>query len=313
MGGKRLPPLGSLQSLASVARSQQCFKWQTEGGYELGWWINRRDIGSAAGGPGRPKRMRNRGERIVDKIELKDRDEVLNSVREPGPGPGHYPVKSTVGSCGGGKFNLSDTKSDLDWITHYASQTPSPASYRLPEEDLGARGGKLVSSTAKSDVEVLIHRAKQLPGPGTYDPLTPSLSKSGSGKFNLSKVPSLTEMVVRRSRDVPGPASYLIPSQSSKQPGGKFNESRPKSDIDWKIHHAAQTPGPSDYGAPPLKPSPGGKIISTSGKSEVELAIHRAERLPGPGQYDHRQLSKLSRPTSAQKLAFLLHAAGEAT
>lgn len=50
-------------------------------------------------------------------------DKIVSAVR----GPGQYqPVRPQMG---GGRFNMSNAKSDLDWIVYRAAQIPGPGQY----------------------------------------------------------------------------------------------------------------------------------------------------------------------------------------
>ena len=91
-----------------------------------------------------------------------DRLEKLGRKR---PGPADY-VKPPLHSIGG-KFNLSNAKSDVDWLCYHAARQPGPGAYdiKLPKP----RGGKFSTAFPKSDVEWMIYYASTKPGVGQYD------------------------------------------------------------------------------------------------------------------------------------------------
>ena len=53
---------------------------------------------------------------------------------------------------GGGKFNMSNPKSDIDWVIHRANETPSPSQYGAPKLK-GPSGGKFNLSKPKTEIE----------------------------------------------------------------------------------------------------------------------------------------------------------------
>jgi hypothetical protein len=92
----------------------------------------------------------------LDRLEKKERNR---------PGPASYkvpPLHST-----GGKFNLSNAKSDVDWMCYHAAQQPGPGAYTLPPWKV--HGGKFSNAFPKSDVDWLIYYAARRPGVGEYD------------------------------------------------------------------------------------------------------------------------------------------------
>jgi hypothetical protein len=109
------------------------------------------------------------------------------------PGPGQYQVSKGI-TLPGGKFNMSNPKSDVDWAILKASQSPSPQDYLVRQSskyldhisvqflrihdfsaniqiDSGYRvgGGKFSTARPKSALDWTIHRSKLCPGPGEYN------------------------------------------------------------------------------------------------------------------------------------------------
>ena len=91
-----------------------------------------------------------------------DRLEKLGRKR---PGPASYKVPPLHSI--GGKFNLSNAKSDVDWLCYNAARQPGPATYTLPPHKV--HGGKFSAAFPKSDVDWLIYYAARKPGVGEYD------------------------------------------------------------------------------------------------------------------------------------------------
>ena len=81
------------------------------------------------------------------------------------PGPADY-VKAPLHSIGG-KFNLSNAKSDVDWLCYHAARQPGPGAYDIKPPKL--HGGKFSTAFPKSDVEWLIYYASTKPGVGQYN------------------------------------------------------------------------------------------------------------------------------------------------
>lgn len=92
------------------------------------------------------------------------------------PGPGEYPGIDKATKIGGGKFNNSRAKSDLEWTMYRAKHLPGPSDYDTPTTDVNGRsstvtkvgGGKWNRAISKSGLEWEIYRASQVPGPD-YD------------------------------------------------------------------------------------------------------------------------------------------------
>ena len=92
----------------------------------------------------------------LDRLEKKER-------KRPGPSSYKMPPLDSIG----GKFNLSNAKSDVDWLCYHAARQPGPADYNLPP--FKSNGGKFSTAFPKSDVDWLIYYGKSKPGVGAYD------------------------------------------------------------------------------------------------------------------------------------------------
>jgi len=75
-------------------------------------------------------------------------------------GPADYPAPKLPATAGG-RFNLSNSKSDLEWIEYFASQLPGPADLPAPALPKPS-GGRFSTSNPKSDVEWLMYRSAQV-------------------------------------------------------------------------------------------------------------------------------------------------------
>jgi len=171
------------------------------------------------------------------------------------PGPGQYgnPVlKENLG----GKFNLSNPKSDVDWMVPprpptslnsqlnprsflffqvwRSNQLPAPGQYGNPgeKEGLNHRGGRFSTSKPKTDVDWSIYRAQSIPGPGQYG--APALPKPGGGKFNTGNAKSDIDWMVYRASKMPGPGNYhpenyQLPGHPNAKVGVAFQGLSPRT------------------------------------------------------------------------------------
>ena len=110
------------------------------------------------------------------------------------PGPGLYQIKDSylstnTAATGGGRFNMSNPKSFVDWITDRASKIPAGCDYNSNDASMAIRpnrcsvvgfGPKLhQSNLQKEEFQVAsgYDPHAQTPGPGHYDPVI--LAKTG--------------------------------------------------------------------------------------------------------------------------------------
>jgi hypothetical protein len=101
------------------------------------------------------------------------------------PGPADYPDRSSE-KVGGGRFNSSKAKTNLDWVIYLAGQSPGPSAHVnlraaqasvLPNVGVGA---KFNSGNPKSSVDWQIYEHSKLPGPGEHgDCRVPAMDKLG--------------------------------------------------------------------------------------------------------------------------------------
>jgi hypothetical protein len=153
---------------------------------------------------------------------------------------------------GGGKFNKSESKSEIEWCVLYLplwSHSPGLLFFfffcgLFPSLVFLCALLFLLHVVGVVVVQSAIYRGKQRPGPGAYGDSAPRC-----------------------------------------QGGGAFNQGNSKSDLDWLILRAKAQPGPGSYEVP-LPPAPGGYLSRGSAKSDLELAVARAGLLPGPGTHN---------------------------
>mmetsp|Transcript_37407 Transcript_37407/g.48402 ORF Transcript_37407/g.48402 Transcript_37407/m.48402 type:complete len:394 (-) Transcript_37407:10-1191(-) len=197
---------------------------------------------------------------------------------------------------GGGKFNKSQPKSDLEWKIYYAKSLPSPGQYDIKPKKTS--GGCFSTAKPKTDIEWKIYNAGNLPGPGLYS-VDAAIEKPSGGKFNLSKPKTDLDWTIHRAKKLPGPGEYKQPSQ--KTSGGSFSTAKPKTDIEWQIYNAKQLPSGESYEtdlAHKKREKPGGgKFNMSKPKSEFDWKIYNAQKLPGPGDYVVSSPTKTSHRT----------------
>lgn len=108
---------------------------------------------------------------------------------------------------GGGKFNMSNPKSDIEWKIHRANEVPGPSQYGAPKLSKPG-GGKFNMSKPKTEIELRIYHGKSMPAPGQYIGMT-KFNQQSTGKFNMSKPKSDLEWKIHRAKDSPGPGQYF--------------------------------------------------------------------------------------------------------
>jgi hypothetical protein len=232
--------------------------------------------------------------------------ELLHKLRESSARPapdGYQPAfGGSAMSLTGGKFNLSKSKSEVEWEIHRAKQLPGPG-HSQPQGGYNCAelisGGAFNLGKPKSDIEWKIYRAAQVPAPGHSHPKCgySAFVDLNGGKFNMSKPKSDVEWEIYRASQLPAPGEHhpsggfnLLDNPVGKAAGGgKFNQSCAKSDIEWKMYYAAQIPGPSD-----TQPECGFTTMDSRGQSfnkgnskgYVDWEIYRASQIPAPTSYE---------------------------
>ena len=76
---------------------------------------------------------------------------------EVGPGSYNIPL-STCTNVSGGRFNMSNAKSDLDWVVYFEKQKPGPGNYEIGQTRLG-EGGRFNEGNSKGKRAEPTHHA----------------------------------------------------------------------------------------------------------------------------------------------------------
>ena len=162
------------------------------------------------------------------------------------PGPGSFDIQKAEqmqrAKGGGGKFNMSKAKSELDWVIHRAKEGPGPGTFDIQKAEEKQRqnsgGGKFNMSKAKSEVGEM--RAEQPADPWTTT-TTNELRVINEHTFPLNLSQQL-DWVIHRAKEGPGPGQFDVQKaeklQRQNSGGGKFNMSNAKSEV-RSIEHIA--------------------------------------------------------------------------
>jgi hypothetical protein len=147
----------------------------------------------------------------------------------------------------GGRFNLSNPKSWIEWNVYLNKGIPGPATYsdaqlRTPTPS----GGRFGNAKPPSMLDLAILNARHTPGPGGNGPLPTCLSTAGVGKIQVARGKTFVDWEVLRAERLPAPGQYDVP-QTVLPAGGRFGKHNPKSQLDLAILRAKGVPGPSDY------------------------------------------------------------------
>jgi len=137
---------------------------------------------------------------------------IFRGKQRPGPGTYHTSARPRQG---GGRFNESNPKSDMDWLVLREKAQPGPGFYDAPLA--ATSGGSLSRSSAKSDLEAAVQRAKALPGPGSHDPNhNLRFRSSGSGRFlTVYRPPHLQTTKASHAGDITSPVLSRRGNRSS--------------------------------------------------------------------------------------------------
>jgi hypothetical protein len=104
---------------------------------------------------------------------------------ERSPGPGDYNGVSLETTLpGGGRFNLSNPKSDVEWKMHTASKLPGPGQYDTPNLGTGISGGRFNMSKPKGIIDQAIYKSASLPGPNSYSAREDLKKKQGGRVYS---------------------------------------------------------------------------------------------------------------------------------
>jgi hypothetical protein len=103
------------------------------------------------------------------------------------PGPLDYPAPK-LPAAGGGKFNMSRPKSQLDLIEMRSRESPSPGAYSFfaePCSDLDRASGVFSSAQPKTTIEQAVFDKRDVPCPTLYSPIS---KEAGSYSPMASKI-----------------------------------------------------------------------------------------------------------------------------
>jgi hypothetical protein len=109
-------------------------------------------------------------------------------------------------SARGGKFSVSNPKSDVEWKILRAAQVPGPGSYGAAPLRMG--GGKFSTCKPKSDTDWIVLRASQIPAPGQYK--LPDTTLVSGGKFSQSRPKTSLDWAIYNGKKTPGMRAQLI-------------------------------------------------------------------------------------------------------
>jgi hypothetical protein len=168
-----------------------------------------------------------------------DRLEKLGRKR---PGPADY-IKPPLHSIGG-KFNLSNAKSDVDWLCYRASRQPGPGAYDIKPPKM--HGGKFSTAFPKSDVDWLIYYASTKPGVGEYNldeafhryvgpgPRT-QLSAIDRGLYDKPSVYRATKLPRKISRKMISVTKRVHQSRKRWRSYGRFAPGNPRRQAEDRV------------------------------------------------------------------------------
>ncbi len=223
------------------------------------------------------------------------------------PGPGQYPGIDKVATIGGGKFNNSRAKSDLEWTIYRAKQLPGPSDYDTPTTDVNGRsatvskvgGGKWNRAASKSGLEWDIYRASQLPGPD-YD--TNSVHQYLEGKRGGN--PKGARILGRAGYNLPAPFNQYYsgtesealcgPSASHDSAVNGFRQGHAlrKSRGQPKNEEVATTTEPEPEPEPEPKPDEKGSAVTERLRQQLRAVLRAGRTLNGVEVHNAEDLLK---------------------
>lgn len=180
------------------------------------------------------------------------------------PGPGQYPIKSTVGSEGpsyGIQGRHSALKTDL---------VPGPGNYNPKDEAIrNGTPGTIMGKGKRQDLAI----KNQIPGPGNYD-LNTAANPGKMFSFGSDRRHGSAE---KRTREIPGPGTYTAQTFVGKDSQG-FS-------IAGKIptKYGNDVPGPGAY---PQQQRRNGPSFSLSGHRTEDPILREKFKIPPPGTYE---------------------------
>lgn len=110
-------------------------------------------------------------------------------------------VDAVTGDVGGGKFNNSNSKSELDWIIHDAKTKPASNAYN-PQKGGRGMGGKF--SESKRELSLVPRGQKDIPGPCSYKPDPHVLWTSRVVSMGNGHRQTAIDALMYLAKDIPG-------------------------------------------------------------------------------------------------------------
>jgi hypothetical protein len=198
---------------------------------------------------------------------------------------------------------MSNPKSELDWVQHYAKNMPAPNQYSPGKNrDKNNRGTKF--SKGVRDMVLMPRGQRDLPGVGTYSPDWSAVEHTRTVNMSGAQRQFSVDTVIRQARELPGPGEY-DPVGTVKRPGSAMDavsrvtaaaslpqRQRKKAAHDVRAPASARIPGPGSYDVTETthkggkKAVTGGVISLAKVPTVIDLDMSRASKLPGPTDYD---------------------------
>ena len=192
----------------------------------------------------------------------------------------------------GGKFNISRSKSELDWVVLRAQDTPAGNHYfrrsnGVPPYKLPPGAPKFSVTVPKTPIELAMARASSTPGPGAYKIKKPEIH---GGTISKSEIPSDADVTAKRAEKIPGPAryaDYFLRSSTEDIRGGRFSNAKPLTLLELVELRSAETPAPHDYQDHQHSTIviPGGRISPSKNTRYTAKIMKLAKESPGPSKY----------------------------
>ena len=186
------------------------------------------------------------------------------------------------------RFFESRSKTSLEWVEHWAKESPGPGAYHMHDERPST--GKFSTARPIGYIDAAVHKGQREPGPFEYElPGMGDARLRPGGRFSSAFPKNFIELEEYRESSIPGP-KYATPQTPVAGLFGKINEARPKTAVDWLVYEAQQKPAPGDYkvsgqtrSAPNM--SSGGKFGTATPKTFIEVEELRTSDHPAPDSY----------------------------
>merc|ERR1719316_52695 len=121
------------------------------------------------------------------------------------PGPGSYPLKSTL-AVNGGSWSFYSPKSDIEWAQERAASQPGPGEYDVRLKEYGF-GMKFSEANPKSSLQMQLDEKRKMPGPGQYSspmpkpiPKLAALIRKFRPAFQAAKIVGKLKLSLKKKR-----------------------------------------------------------------------------------------------------------------